>query len=159
MRLLSILLATAMLGACAGDAGEDFAATFERMQADPAFLASRVDPDFRMVEILVRGEEPEERPVPCGFEEIARHGWHVLPAASRLAETGTTYGSPEETDPATRIVTLGPAEGGADARYRFRRTDGLWRLARVDVYTHLDAGEPAPPLPCGAGTASAAGGR
>lgn len=157
MRALTMLLmATGVLAACAPGGGEDFTRAFERMQNEPGFLATRVDPRFRMVETLVRGDASEPRPVPCSFDEITGNGWHVLPAAARLAATGTAYGSPEQVDARTRMVTLGPAEGGADARYRFVLAGGVWRLAGVEVFTHLDAGEAAPPLACGAEASGAA---
>jgi hypothetical protein len=148
----ALLIALIALAACTPHArnggDEDFARAFERMQAEPEFLASRIAANVRIVEALVRGDGTQERLIPCSVDEIARNGWHILPGAERLAATGTTYSSPERVDPGRLSVTLGPAEGNADARYQFALSGGRWRLAGVEVYTVLDAGEAAPPLPC-----------
>ncbi|WP_290590900.1 hypothetical protein [Arenimonas sp. SCN 70-307] len=120
------------------------------MQVEPTFLFSRAHPDLWVVEEFSPDGDTVEhtRVIPCGLEEIQEAGWRVLPAAELLAQSGLTYSIPAFDGPDQVSVVLGPEEGAADARYSFRRSGGEWKLARMEVYSYLEAGAALPPMPC-----------
>jgi hypothetical protein len=154
MRTLVLLVIVATLAACAFGRGEDFGPAFGQMQSDPEFLVSRAHRELQIVEVIARsdGSIGMSRVIPCSIGAMQAAGWQVLPGATRLAKTGTAFSPPEHTGRDKVRVALGQAEGNANAVYFFQSVQGQWQLARVELYTVLEQGEPLPPLPCNPGT-------
>jgi hypothetical protein len=123
------------------------------MQGSEEFLVSRAAPGLKITETFRQegGAAEEQRAIPCTVREMHAAGWHVLPSPARLAQTGTTYGSPEKLGTDQIAVTLGPAEGTADARYVFHLVGGKWQLASLELYSFRASGANLPPLPCNPG--------
>ena len=149
--VLGVLLSACVAPIRSGHALEDFGEFFAKTQQDPKFRSERISTELAVTEELTwgDGERTEVRAVSCGPAEIEANGWELLPGPGRLQATGTSYRSPLPHDNEKVVVSLGPQDGGSDAEYTFEVQGGAWHLTKVEVFSALEVGAPAPPLPCG----------
>ncbi len=150
-----LLLTSALIAGCVeatlpAHPHEDFESFFLEAQRDPTFRSTRIAANFKVIEELAwsNHDKIKVRAVPCNYNEIEAQGWKLLPGPERLLESDASYGPPESQPNGNIVVTLGPLDGGLDARYTFELQGGLWSLAQAEVFTALEDNQPVPPLPC-----------
>lgn len=154
-KVISWLVAGALLAGCAApkrvtEGAEEFDVFFARALLDRAYRQSRTSPDLRVIEEITWGNgEPEIRTIPCSPDEIEAHGWNLLPGVPTLRNTGTGYRPAVRLPDETMLVTLGPPDGGDDARYTFQTRNRAWFLTGVTILSEIEVNQLIPPPPCG----------
>lgn len=127
-----------------------FDAFFQRLRSEPAFRLARTESDWQAEHRLRTGFRTlAAETIPCGYVEIERNGWSLLPADESLREADARYRLPVEPAASTAIVKL---ESGDSlyAQYQFVQRQGQWFHSRTTIYTDVVEGESPGPLPCDA---------
>lgn len=144
----ALLLATACTRAPAVAPDASFAAFFQRLRSEPAFRLARTERDWQAEHRQRAGfRTVATETIPCGYVEIERNGWSLLPSDESLQEAGASYRLPADAAASTAIVKLENSDG-LYAQYQFVQRQGQWFHSRTTIYSDLDDGEAAGPLPC-----------
>lgn len=150
-RIAAAGLAMVGMAGCAspGPASQALPALILAMQGDPAAVLPRLSPEFELVEHFDRHDAtPVSRKLTCDLATVAAAGWHVVPDAQVLSETGTQYAPPQRRPDGSWSVALATGSGEEMARYGLVAGSRGWQLARIDVFSVLETGDPVPPSPC-----------